>query len=133
MKLYLQFGYGMMAHVKHMFKQWGGGTVILSMRDMEEEQISTLATDLKAINGQTLLDTQLYQPRSSNHHGLQKHDYFQDFCGDNYTTNLLSDDEKMKELFTSLKRLNDLAQTEKYIVPGLYCEASIDSNDLEQF
>jgi len=132
MKLYLQFGYGMMAHVKHMFKQWGGGTVILSMRDMEEEQISTLATDLKAINGQTLLDTQLYQPRSSNHHGLQKHDYFQDFCGDNYTTNLLSDDEKMKELFTSLKRLNDLAQTEKYIVPGLYCEASIDSWNMAQ-
>lgn len=131
MKLYLQFGYGMMAHVKHMFKQWGGGTVILSMRDMEEDQISSLATDLKAINGKTLLDTQLYKPRS-NHHGLQKHDYFQDFCGDNYTTSLLSDDEKMKELFMSLKRLNDLAQSEQYIVPGLYCEAPIDIWNMAQ-
>ena len=121
MKLYLQFGYGMMAHVKHMFKEWEEGTVILSPRDMTEEQLSKIANDLKSINAYTLLDPQLYVPRSD-HHGLLKHNYYQEFGGDNYNTNLISNDQSMNELFEELKRLNDLANTQKYIIPGLLCE-----------
>jgi len=132
MKLYLQFGYGMMAHVKHMFKQWGGGTVILSPRDMDEDQISRLSNDLKSINGQTLLDPQLYKPKSSDHHGLLKHDYFQEFCGDNYCTNILADGYKMEELFESLKHLNNLAKSDSYIVPGIYCDEPIDIWNMSQ-
>lgn len=121
MKLYLQFGYGMMEHVKHMFKQWGEGTVILSPRDMDENQISKLSSTLKTLNGRTLFDAQLYMPRSD-HHGLLKHEYYQEFGGDNYTTSLLADIYRMKELFQELKRLNDLAATDGYIIPGIYCD-----------
>lgn len=121
MKLYLQFGYGMMAHVKHMFKQWGGGTVILSPRDMDEDQMSRLADDLKLINGHTLFDAQLYIPRSD-HHGLLKHEYYQEFGGDNYHTSFLADIHRMKDLFQELKRLNDLAKTDRYIIPGIFCD-----------
>ncbi|XPV68390.1 MAG: hypothetical protein ACNI25_13935 [Halarcobacter sp.] len=121
MKLYLQFGYGMMAHVKHMFKEWKEGTVILSPRDMSEDQISKFSKDLKSTNAKTLLDPQLYVPRSD-HHGLLKHDYYNDFGGDNYSTSIISDDNSMSELFEELKRLNDLGDTDKYIIPGLLCE-----------
>lgn len=126
MNLYLQFGYGMMAHVKHMFKQWDGGTVILSPRDMNEDQMSRLAEEMIAIKGKTLFDAQLYVPRS-NHHGLLKHEYYKEFGGDNYTTNMCADTNRMNDLFVKLKRLNDLANTDKYIIPSLYCDEADDS------
>lgn len=122
MKLYLQFGYGMMTHVKNMFKKWSEGTVILSPRDMSEDQMSKLAQNITEYNGKTLLDPQLYVPRSD-HHGLLKHDYYQEFGGDNFSTNLIADINSMDDLYTELKRLNDLAQTDKYIIPGLLCES----------
>ncbi len=45
MELYLQFGYGMMQHCRHLISNWGGGTVVLSPRDMNDRQLRTLSSE----------------------------------------------------------------------------------------
>jgi hypothetical protein len=116
MELYLQFGHGMMEHCKVLVEKWGGGTVVLSPRDLKVDQLSTLSTELLEINGNTLLDPQMYDPRGD-HHGLVKHDYWID----SFSTGMLLGGPTLKQLFKDLKDLNDLSNTDKYIIPGLYC------------
>jgi serine/threonine protein kinase len=43
MELYLQFGYGMMEHCRFLVSEWQGGTVVLSPRDLTDEQLGRLA------------------------------------------------------------------------------------------
>ena len=76
MNLFLQFGHGMMEHCRHLIDNWGNATVILSPRDMTEKQIDCLSGDIRDLGGSTLLDPQFYDPRAD-HHGLVKHDYWQ--------------------------------------------------------
>ena len=56
MKFFLQFGYGMLAHSKHLISKWGEGTVILSPRDMTLEQIKALPKDIAKYGGKALFD-----------------------------------------------------------------------------
>ena len=61
MELHLQFGWGMMEHCRHLLTHWGGGTAILSPRDLSPTQLSRLAVDLQRIpNVSTLIDPQFY-------------------------------------------------------------------------
>ena len=46
MEFYLQFGYGMMEHCRHLIKSWGRGSVILSPRDLEEQQLEKFASEI---------------------------------------------------------------------------------------
>jgi hypothetical protein len=62
MELMLQFGWGMMEHCRLLVRHWGGGTVILSPRDLSAQQMGTLAADLSSVGGSVLLDPQLYVP-----------------------------------------------------------------------
>ncbi len=76
MELYLQFGYGMMDHCRVLLSSWGGGTAILSPRDLTDEQLQRLGTDLAAVPGaNTLLHPQFYLPHSD-HQKLCDHDYW---------------------------------------------------------
>jgi hypothetical protein len=42
MELFLQFGSGMMGLSKDLFSEWGGGTAILSPRDLDPNQIEAI-------------------------------------------------------------------------------------------
>lgn len=75
MDLYLQFGYGMMAHTKELISKWGDGCVILSPRDMNQDQMIRLANDIAPSGGSTLLDPQFYQPHSD-HENLLRHSFW---------------------------------------------------------
>lgn len=76
MELYLQFGYGMMDHCRVLLSSWGGGTAILSPRDLTDDQLRRLGADLAAVPGaNTLLDPQFYLPHSD-HKKLCEHDYW---------------------------------------------------------
>ena len=78
MELNLQFGYGMMDHSRHLIQTWGGGTVILSPRDLDGPQLQRLADDIRGLqNGRVLLDPQFYLPRTD-HHRLTAHGYWPD-------------------------------------------------------
>ncbi|WP_321367287.1 hypothetical protein [uncultured Desulfuromusa sp.] len=117
MELFLQFGHGMMEHCRQLVSRWGGGTVILSPRDLTEDQLSTVSSDVIKRGGSTMLDPQFYDPRGD-HHGLVKHTYWPE----NYTTSLFLPGAQLTQLLNDLIYLNDIAKTGKFILPSLYCE-----------
>ena len=119
MKLFLQFGFGMMKLSKELIKTWGEGTVILSPRDLEPEQLPRFSKELHRINGETLLDPQFYLPRSD-HHRLTKHGYWPN----DYETSAFPS-AGQTEMLDRLIELNEELGTSHFIVPGLRA-ASID-------
>lgn len=117
MKLYLQFGHGMMKLCREILPDMPDSTVILSPRDLDEKQIEKLSSDIINVNGTTLLDPQLYAPRAD-HSKLTSHTYWPS----NYSTASMN----YKQLLPALKELNEKAQTNAFILPGLYCERVTD-------
>ncbi len=77
MDLYLQFGHGMMTLSQDLIQSWGGGTVILSPRDLELEQMVRLKSVLSQHNGSVVIDPQFYIPRSD-HERLTAHAFWPD-------------------------------------------------------
>lgn len=115
MDLFLQFGYGMMDHCRHLIGAWGGGTAILSPRDLNREQLQRLSQDLRAIpGGRVLLDPQFYVPRSD-HHRLTEHDYWPD----SYQTNGFFSGPGVQTLLNDIVRLNRTLGCSAIILPGL--------------
>lgn len=76
MELYLQFGYGMMEHCRSLIKHWGKGTVILSPRDLSENQLEKLSSEILKLGGNVILDPQLYNPELTNHDRLITHSFW---------------------------------------------------------
>ena len=117
MDLYLQFGHGMMGHSRHLIDKWGQGTVILSPRDLEPEQLERLSRDIVGLQGETLVDPQFYNPRAT-HPRLTGYNYWPE----DFSTDMLTDGPALNNLLHRLKELNDNARTTKYIIPSIYCE-----------
>lgn len=116
MELYLQFGHGMMEHSRHLIGNWHGGKVILSPRDLSEQQLQDVSRDLADVKGRTLLDPQFYNPRAD-HHGLVRHNYWPN----DFDTAAFLAGAPLGALLGELVRLNDMANTEAFILPGLFC------------
>jgi len=117
MDLYLQLGYGMMAHCQHLIDSWGGGTVIVSPRDLTAEQIQRFGSRITGKEGKVLVDPQFYDPRAT-HPRLIRHDYWPD----DFDTSMLSAGPELAQLLQSLLALNNSAQAEQFIIPGIYGE-----------
>lgn len=117
MDLYLQFGHGMMGYCKELVSKWAGGTVILSPRDLTEEQTIKFSKDLSKLKGSVLFDPQYYNPRAD-HHKLTKWSHWLN----DYDTSLLSDDKYLESHFLEIKRINDACNTSAYIIPAQMCE-----------
>lgn len=118
MELYLQLGHNMMSYCVELFQKWGGGTVILSPRDLDSKQIVKFPKDLKKVHGKTLLDPQLYDPRCD-HKRLTSHTYWPN----SYSTSLLiSDHSYLNGLLSKIAAVNTITDTVAYIVPGIYCD-----------
>ncbi len=116
MELALQFGYGMMAHTRRLIADWGGGTVILSPRDLRHDQLVKLAGDThKLVGGKVLLDPQFYLPHAD-HARLTAHDYWPD----SYQTGDFWSGEELATLLTNLLSLNAQLRTDSVILPGMF-------------
>lgn len=111
MDLYLQVGAKMMDHSEAMFQEWGGGTAILSPRDLNAVQLPALAGRLRK-NGAVLLDPQFYVPRSD-YSQLVAHDYWPN----DYETVGFAD-SGCQQMLDSLAALNRKLETSRLIVPG---------------
>jgi hypothetical protein len=115
MELYLQFGYGMMEHCRHLIQEWNGGTAILSPRDLNGSQLIRLATSIHALHhGKVLIDPQFYLPHAE-HERLCQHDYWPS----DYSTNAFWQGPSLTELLTKLQQLNLQVGSEAFILPGL--------------
>lgn len=119
MDLYIQFGHGMKEHSKALLQKWGQGTIILSPRDLDPQknQLVKFASEFAKCNGTILIDPQIYSPRA-NHHKLTGYDYWPD----DYVTGLFTGGVALNNLLQEIKALNHNANSERYILPGLYCD-----------
>ncbi|RQV94579.1 hypothetical protein EH220_07185 [bacterium] len=115
MDFHLQFGFGMMEHCRHLLGEWGGGTVVLSPRDMNDSQLRRLANDVADIDGgKTLLDPQFYVPYAD-HERLCSHNFWpDDFASGSFFTG-----PEMQSLIQQIVDLNDDLETEAIILPGM--------------
>lgn len=125
MKLYLQFGWGMMDHCRSLIEDWGEGAVILSPRDLNPEQLKRLAEEIRDVGGNVLVDPQFYNP-VSDHDRLTSHDYWPK----DYKTAEFWTGDDLQKLIGSLIRLNTELGCKDFILPGLYA-AKIDDDWLE--
>lgn len=115
MELNLQFGYGMMEHCRALLTSWNGGTVILSPRDLNDEQLERMARLIGGIpNGQLLLDPQFYLPHAD-HERLCAHA----FWPSNYQTGAFWQGPPLTDLLTRLSRLNERLGCRAFILPGM--------------
>jgi hypothetical protein len=121
-ELNLQFGYGMMDHCRNLLTQWGGGTAILSPRDLKPDQLTRFADDLKKIShAVTLLDPQFYSPHSD-HERLCSHDYWPK----EYETEEFWPGAGLSELVDKLAKLNRELGCGAFILPGRHADAITD-------
>ncbi len=58
--MYLQIGAKMMGLSRELFELWGGGTAILSPRDLEPKQIEKFGQELTQLKGDVLVDPQFF-------------------------------------------------------------------------
>jgi hypothetical protein len=118
MDLYLQFGWGMMGLSRALVESWGGGTVILSPRDLDEQQLQRQATAINRLNnGRVMVDPQFYLPRAD-HFRLVTHS----FWPSNYSTGSFFSGPALGQLISALKQLNQDLDTSMAILPGLLTE-----------
>jgi hypothetical protein len=126
MELYLQFGYGMMEHCRTLLRSWGGGSVILSPRDLTDDQLVRLGTDLVDIpGGEVILDPQFYLPHSD-HQKLCNHSYWPS----DYATSPFWQGPALSRLLNDLRQLNTDVGCSRFLLPGLFA-ATIDDDWLE--
>lgn len=115
MELHLQFGFGMMEHCRHLLTEWGGGTVVLSPRDLNDRQMRSLADDVAGIEGgKTLLDPQFYVPHAD-HDRLCSHE----FWPDDFASGSFFQGPEMESLVRQIIELNKDLGTEAIILPGM--------------
>ncbi len=115
MQLYLQFGFGMMGHCKELLSKWGGGTVVLSPRDLTPEQLTRFSGEVNQIgNGNVLVDPQFYLPHSD-HERLCSHS----FWPNDYETQLFWQGPQLNELLKKLFALNARCGASQIILPGM--------------
>lgn len=111
MELYLQFGYGMMEHCRFLVRQWGNGTVVLSPRDLNTDQLERLGSEVKALNGQVLLDPQIYTPAQTNHVRMVAQPYWPESGG-------FPVEAELHRSMEALIELNHRIGARKIILPG---------------
>lgn len=115
MELYLQFGYGMMEHCRTLVTNWQGGTVILSPRDLTDEQLGRLGGAIRGMSGgRVLVDPQFYLPHAD-HERLCSHSYWPN----NYETGTFWQGPALTALLNALNELNDRLEADAFVLPGL--------------
>lgn len=119
MEFYLQFGFGMMGLSHELLTEWGGGGIILSPRDLTEDQLERTAQDARDAGAEVLLDPQCYL-RDANHHRLTSYQYWQTYR-DHSTASLLSGNG-CRQLLSHLGELADRLGLERHVLPGILAQ-----------
>lgn len=120
MDLWLQFGWGMIAHCQELHNTWGDATVILSPRDLEPGQLERVVQELVAVDASVLVDPQFYLPHA-NHKRLTSHAYWPR----NYDTAEFWAGDQLEQLVANLAQLTE--SCDAFIVPGITA-SKVDEN-----
>lgn len=123
MELQLQVGWGMMALCGELLQRWGGGSVILSPRDLEPEQVGRFAEATSRISGsELLLDPQLYVP-GSDHARLTSHNYWPS----DFESQVFWGSEHQTKMLQELVALNATIGAKRIIAPGVIANTLSDA------
>jgi len=118
MELFLQMGYQMKTHSLELLSKWGGGTVILSPKNMTLNQMKSIVNNIQQRNGSVLIDPQFYMPRTS-----QEKLHLHSFWPQDYDTNTFFNGRGIKEMIIIL--LDEYIyplEASAFIIPTLYLE-----------
>jgi len=116
MRLYLQFGHGMMDHTATLLEEWGDGGVLLSPRDLDDAQLSKMAKRLRKISAEVLLDPQCFV-RDADHYRLTEHEYWKVYK--DCSTGSIVTGEGAARLIKSIAELNQRLEAGRFVIPGL--------------
>lgn len=122
MKSYILMGHGMMQMTEELLKDWNGGNVILNPRVLKEEQLISCSQTYKKNNATVLFDPHFYVPKSDKPI-LNSQRYW--FKGE-YSTNIYTNTNKIRENIKIIKEYNDELDTEAYIFPNTICSKAND-------
>ncbi|MCC6556967.1 MAG: hypothetical protein IT372_28785 [Polyangiaceae bacterium] len=116
MEMHIQFGYGMKDHCRALLDSWDGGAVILSPRDLDDEQLQRVANEIHETASDTsvFVDPQFYLPHSD-YERLVSHSYWPKW----YETGTFWGGDELRHLLIELRSLNQRLGCEKIILPGL--------------
>lgn len=124
MELYLQFGYGMMEHCRALITKWQGGTVILSPRDLDDNQLVRLGRSICGLaGGRVLVDPQFYLPHAD-HARLCSHSYWPR----GYETGAFWQGPNLTKLLNELNQLNDRVEADVFVLPGLLSPTALNED-----
>jgi len=114
MELYLQFGHGMKSLTIDLAKKWNGATVILSPRDMTPDQLKVWSNDFNKNGVKCYFDPQCYCPKSKLKR-LVQYSYWD--C--NLNTNIKTGSNLVDQRIEEIKKYNEIAKTQAYILPNI--------------
>jgi hypothetical protein len=120
MKLYLQFGHGMMAHCAELLGDNIAGGVVLSPRDLTLKQLIDVASKTNVQKKTVLFDPQCYI-RDADHERLTQHAYWKVFK--KTATNSILTGDGAAEIIKPLYDYNVGLETEAVLLPGLMADA----------
>ena len=115
MKMYLQFGHGMMEHARVLLSSWSDSGVILSPRDLTESQMVRLAADIRERRAEPLLDPQCFA-RDADHPRLTEHRYWQ--VVKSQSTGAFTGGAGTAALLSELAQLGNSLGVSRHILPG---------------
>lgn len=124
MQLYLQLGYGMIAHCRHLLGKWKQGGVILSPRDLTEDQMRRVAENARENDCEALLDPQCFV-RDADHHRLTTYPYWKAI--NTHATGAFMGGPGTATLLSELAKTAQSIGISRHILPG--CLADPVSDD----
>jgi hypothetical protein len=119
MELHLQFGFGMMSHTRELLEDWGGGTAILSPRDLTRDQLVKFSADVRERRGAVMLDPQCFI-READHERLVSHDFFAEF--QSHSSKAFREGPGVPAVLEKLAALNQEMASDLHILPSLMAQ-----------
>ncbi len=105
-----------MEHCRTLLSSWGGGSVILSPRDLTDQKLASFGGELLDIPGVDLIiDPQFYLP-NSDHKKLCDHAYWPT----DYATIPFWQGLSLSQLIRTLSHLNTSVGCSRFLLPGLF-------------
>jgi len=120
MKLYLQFGHGMIAHCDELLGGDIAEGVVLSPRDLALKQLMDVARNTNSASKAVLFDPQCYI-RDADHPRLTEHAYWKVFK--KTATNNILTSSGAAQIIGPLYAYNLVLETEAVVLPGLMADA----------
>lgn len=120
--LLVQMGYSGRPFAQQAIEKKYAEGVILSPSDFDKEKNKEIAISIQNLGGIVLFDNHWYDPRSKRVK-LYDYTYFNEYGGNGYTTETITDDKVKNEFCSCVLTHQDELKVDAYISPGGYIDS----------